>query len=143
MGRVPRGYRPHISWLATLTRTGIGVRGLVRGAVNRRVFEAFVARVLVPCLRPGQLVVLDNLSVHKSGRAQVLTGSAGCRLVLVPTDSPDFHPIEQAFAQARQALRRIGTRSWERIVAAIDQTLPTITAPDVRSFFADAGSLLP
>ncbi len=142
-GRVPRGQRPHISWLATLTPTGIGESLLVRGAVDRLVFEAFVARVLVPSLRPGQLVVLDNLSVHKSARAKVLIEAAGCQLVFLPTYSPDLNPIEQAFAKTKQALRRVGARSWESVVAAVGQTLPTITPADARAFFADAGFLLP
>lgn len=142
-GRVPRGQRPHISWLATLTPTGIGESLLVRGAVDRLVFEAFVAQVLVPSLRPGQLVVLDNLSVHKSARAKVLIEAAGCQLVFLPTYSPDLNPIEQAFAKTKQALRRVGARSWESVVAAIGQTLLTITPADARAFFADAGFLLP
>jgi hypothetical protein len=67
-GRIPRGRREAISWLATLTPTGLGESLLVRGAVDRLVFEAFVQRVLVPTLRPGQIVILDNLSVHKSAK---------------------------------------------------------------------------
>ena len=70
LGRVPRGRREAISWLATLTPAGFGESLLVRGAVDRPVFETFVERVLLPSLRPGQIVVLDNLSVHKSARAR-------------------------------------------------------------------------
>jgi len=70
LGRVPRGRREAISWLATLTPAGFGESLLVRGAVDRSVFETFVERVLLPSLRPGQIVVLDNLSVHKSARAR-------------------------------------------------------------------------
>jgi transposase len=114
----------------------------VRGAVDRPVFETFVARVLVPSLRPGQIVVLDNLSVHKSARARILIEDAGCHLVFLPTYSPDLNPIEQAFAKTKQALRRIGARSWESVVTAVGETLRTITAADARAFFADAGFLL-
>ena len=96
-GRMPRGRREAISWLATLTPRGIGESLLVRGAVDRPVFAAFVERVLVPSLRPGQIVVLDNLSGHKSARARSLVEAAGCRLVCLPTYSPDFNPIELAF----------------------------------------------
>ena len=108
VGRIPRGRREAISWLATLTLGGIGESLLVRGAVDRHVFEAFVERVLVPSLRPGQIVVLDNLSVHKSARAKALIEAAGCQLLFLPTYSPDFNPIEQAFAKIKQLLRRVG-----------------------------------
>jgi transposase len=139
VGRVPRGRREAISWLATLTTRGIGESLLVRGAVDRQVFEAFVERVLVPNLQPGQILVLDNLSVHKSARARQLIESAGGHLVFLPTYSPDLNPIEPAFAKSKQALRQVGARSWESVVAAVGQMLTTITAADARAFFADAG----
>jgi transposase len=139
VGRVPRGRREAISWLATLTTQGIGESLLVRGAVDRPVFEAFVERVLVPALRPGQIVVLDNLSVHKSARAKALIEAAGCRLIFLPTYSPDLNPIEHAFAKSKQTLRRVGARSWESVVAAVGEVLGTVTEADARAFFADAG----
>lgn len=139
VGRVPRGRREAISWLATLTTRGIGESLLVRGAIDRPVFDAFVERVLVPSLRPGQIVVLDNLSVHKSARAKALIHAAGGQLVFLPTYSPDLNPIEQAFAKTKQALRRVGARSWESVVAAVGETLRTVTAADARAFFAEAG----
>jgi hypothetical protein len=83
-GRIPRGRREAISWLATLTTSGLGESRLVRGAVDRLVFEAFVERVLVPTLRPGQIVILDNLSVHKSATARACIAAAGCHLVFLP-----------------------------------------------------------
>ena len=143
VGRVPRGQREAISWLATLTTRGLGESLLVRGAVDRPVFEAFVERVLVPVLRPGQIVVLDNLSVHQSARAKALIHAAGCYLVFLPTYAPDCNPIEQAFAKTKQSLRRVGARSWESVVAAVGEALRTVTAVDARAFFTDAGFLLP
>ena len=139
VGRIPRGRREAISWLATLTPTGIGESLLVRGAVDRLVCEAFVERVLVPSLRPGQIVVLDNFSVHKSARARTLIEAAGGHLVFLPTYSPDFNPIEPAFAKTKQALRRAGARSFETIVAAVGAALTTITPADAPAFFAPAG----
>ena len=143
VGRIPRGRREAISWLATLTPTGIGESLLVRGAVDRLVFEAFVERVLAPSLRPGQIVVLDNLSVHKSARARTLIEAAGGHLVCLPTSSPDFNPIEPAFAKTKQALRRAGARSFETIVAAVGAALTTITPADAHAFFAHAGFPVP
>lgn len=142
-GRIPRGRREAISWLATLTTSGLGESLLVRGAVDRLVFEAFVERVLVPTLRPGQIVILDNLSVHKSATARACIAAAGCHLVFLPTYSPDLNPIEPAFAKTKQALRRIGARSFETIVAALGDAVPTITVTDAHAFFAAAGFPVP
>ena len=142
-GRIPRGRREAISWLATLTPAGIGESLLVRGAIDRLVFEAFVERVLVPTLRPGQSIVLDNLSVHKSATAKALIEAAGCQLVFLPTYSPDFNPIEQAFAKTKQHLRRVGARSWESVAVAAGAALATISAADAHAFFADAGFPIP
>lgn len=139
VGPVPRGQRPHIAWLATLTTEGIGESLLVKGTIDGRVFEAFVERVLVPSLRPGQIVILDNLNVHKSAKARTLIEAAGCHLVFLPAYSPDFNPIEQAFAKLKQALRRVGARSWESLAAAVATLLPTISSADAHAFFADAG----
>jgi transposase len=139
VGRIPRGRREAISWLATLTPTGIGESLVVRGAVDRLVFEAFVERVLAPSLRPGQIVVLDNLSVHKSARARTLIAAAGGHLVFFPTYSPDFHPIAPDFAKTKQALRRSGARSCATIVAAVGAALTTITPADAHAFFTNAG----
>jgi transposase len=138
-GRIPRGRREAISWLATLTVQGLGESLLVRGAVDRLVFETFVERVLVPTLRPGQIVVLDNLSVHKSATARALIEAAGCQLIFLPTYSPDLNPIEPAFAKTKQALRRVGARSFEAVVTAVTMALPLITVTDAQAFFADAG----
>jgi transposase len=143
VGHVPRGKRPHITWLATLTPAGIGASVVLPGAVDRQAFDAFVERWLVPGLRPGQIVLLDNLKVHDSATARRLIAAAGCHLVFLPTYSPDFNPIEQAFAKVKQALRRAGPRSWEAIVAAIGAALETVTPTDARAFFADAGFPLP
>jgi transposase len=142
-GRIPRGRREAISWLATLTTSGLGESLLLRGAVDRLVFAAFVERVLVPTLRPGQIVILDNLSVHKSATARACIAAAGCHLVFLPTYSPDLNPIEPAFAKTKQALRRIGARSFETIVAALGDAVPTISVTDAHAFFADAGFPVP
>jgi putative transposase len=139
VGSVPRGQRPHLAWLATLTARGLGESLLVRGTVDQRVFAVFVERVLVPSLRPGQIVILDNLAVHKSAKARALIEAAGCSLVFLPPYSPDFNPIEQAFAKSKQALRRRSARSWEAVAAALADVLPTITSADAQAFFADAG----
>lgn len=143
VGRIPRRSRPHIAWLATLTATGLAESLVVDGPVDGRVFERFVEHILVPSLRPGQIVVLANLSVHKSARARHLIEAAGCHLVFLPSYSPDCNPIEQAFAKSKQARRRRQARSFDAVVAALGDLLDTITPADTRAFFADAGFPVP
>jgi transposase len=86
----------------------------------------------VPSLRPGQIVLLDNLAVHKSATAQALIEAAGCQLVFLPPYSPDFNPIEQAFAEIKQALRRRGARSWDAVAAAVADLVPRSPPPMLR-----------
>ncbi len=139
VGKVPRGRRQHVSWLATLTPAGVGESLLVPGAVDRAAFEAFVERQLAPSLRPGQAVVLDNLSVHKSARARAAVEAAGCRLIFLPTYSPDLNPIELAFAKCKQALRAAEPRTFEAVVDAVGHALAAVTPSDAAAFFHAAG----
>jgi transposase len=124
---------------ATLTPTGFGPGYQFPGAVDRQVFDGFVERILVPSLRPGQPVVLDNLSVHKSATARRMIEAAGCQLVFLPTYSPDFNPIEQAFATLTQRLRSSAARTVAGIMDASQAAYPSITAQDARSFYQNAG----
>lgn len=139
IGRIPRGRWTTVTLVATLTPTGLGPGLQFPGAVDRHTFDTFVERILVPSLRPGQTVVLDNLSVHKSMTARRLIEAAGCQLVFLPTYSPDFNPIEQAFAKLKQRLRTIEARTVDAILTATHQQYSAITAADARAFFRNAG----
>ena len=112
---------------------------MLPGAVDRAAFEAFVEQMLAPALRPGQTVVLDNLSVHKSAKARAPIEAAGCELRFLPRYSPDRNPIEHAFAKRKQALRRAEARSFEAIAAALGPAMAAVTPADARAFFAAAG----
>jgi len=125
--------------VATLTPAGMGPSLVLPGALDRAAFEAYVARVLVPGLRPGQTVVLDNLSVHKSAAARRAIEAAGCALRFLPTYSPDLNPIEQAFAKLKGRLRRAEARTFDAVADAIGTAYPAVTAQDSRGFFRDAG----
>jgi hypothetical protein len=139
VGRVPRGRREQVTLLAALTPAGLAAPLLLPGALDRLACDAWVAQALVPVLRPGQVVVLDNLSVHKGARARRLIEDAGCRLLFLPRSSPDFNPIEPAFAKVKQALRRAEARSFEGLVGAAKAALDAVTPADARAFFAAAG----
>ena len=140
VGRVPRGRWETISWLATLTVTGIGPSVVVPGPIDGAAFDAFVQHLLVPTLRPGHLVVLDNLNVHKSPRARAAIEATGARLAFLPTYSPDLNPIELAFAKIKPQLRRAEARSFDAMVDALGTALDTITAADAAAFYRAAGA---
>lgn len=142
-GPVPRRRWSSVSLLASLGAGGMGPAAVVDGAVNGPAFEAYVAQLLLPGLVPGQIVVLDNLSVHKSARVRALIEGAGRQLLFLPPYSPDFNPIELAFAKIKQRLRGAEARTYEALVAATGPALDAVTAHDVHGFFAHCGYPLP
>jgi transposase len=139
IGTVPRRRWQSVTLLASLTTTGMGAAMVLDGAINRDAFEAFVEQSLLPTLAPGQIVILDNLAVHKSPRARSLIEAAGCELRFLPSYSPDFNPIEQAFSKFKQHLRGKAERTFAGLVAATGPALDTVTAADARGFFAHCG----
>lgn len=143
VGLAPRNHGSNVTLLAALTPVGMGPALVVEGAAGRPAFETYLREGLVPSQRPGQTVVLDNLSVHKSESIRHPIEDAGCHLLFLPAYSPDFTPIEQAFAKIKRALRRAETRTVEALVAAIGQALDAVTAADARGFFAHCGYPLP
>ena len=143
VGRIPRGRWQAVTLVATVTLDGLGPAVQFPGALDRDAFETFVAQLVVPCLRPGQLVIWDNLNVHKSARARALIETAGCRVLPLPRYSPDYNPIELVFAKLKTALRRAEARTFDAVVAATGAAFAAITAADVRSFFTAAGYPLP
>ena len=139
IGRVPRGRWQAVTLLATLTPAGLGPGLQLEGAIDRHSFDTFVTQVLVPTLRPGQTVILDNLSVHKSPRAQAAIEAVGCTLRFLPAYSPDFNPIEQAFSKLKHLLRQAEARTVETILTATEVAYPQITAKDARGFYRESG----
>lgn len=139
LGRVPRNWGVRTTLLAAMTLDGITASFLVDGATDRQVLDTYVERVLVPTLRPGQVVVWDNLSAHKSVRARAAIEAAGCAVVFLPAYSPDFNPIEQAFSKLKAGLRRVGARTHAGLWEAISTGLEQITSQDARGWFSHAG----
>jgi transposase len=139
VGTAPRNHGPNTSLIAALSPAGVTAALTVEGAVDRTVFDAFVARVLVPSLIPGQTVIWDNLSVHKSARAQNLIEAAGCQVCFLPPYSPDFAPIELAFSKLKTFLRRAQARTRITLDEAITAGLATISPDNARAWFAHCG----
>jgi transposase len=122
-----------------MTIDGMQAAMTLEGAVNEAAFEAFVREVLVPTLRPGQIVIMDNLSSHKTNQVLDLLTSAGCQVLFLPAYSPDFSPIEEAFSKLKAFLRRCRCRTIPALIKAIAQGLDKITTEDAKGWFAHAG----
>ena len=138
-GRVPRNRGSNTTLLASMGAGGMGPWLAVVGSTTKAVFEAYVERVLLPSLLPGQVVVMDNLAAHKGERVRELIEGRGCSLVFLPPYSPDFSPIEEAFSKVKALLRKAAARTHEALVGAIGRALDTVTARDARGWFGHCG----
>jgi transposase len=105
---VPRNRGKNTTLLASMTLGGMGETMAVEGSTDQEVFEAYVEHALAPTLQAGQVVVMDNLSAHKPAKVRELIESRGCELIYLPAYSPDFNPIEEAFAKIKDMLRAFG-----------------------------------
>jgi len=118
---------------------GMGPCLAVEGATDGIVFETYIEIVLVPSLRQGQVVVMDNLCAHKGERVKELVESAGCKLLYLPPYSPDLSPIEEAFSKVKDLLREAEARSRRALVEAMGKALDAVTTRDARRFFEHCG----
>ena len=148
-GRSPRGERlrspvPHGHWKTTTLVAGLRLSGIaapfvIDGPINRDAFQAYVDRVLVPELSPGDIVVMDNLGSHKGPAVRTAIEAAGARLLFLPPYSPDFNPIEMAFSKLKALLRKAAERTVEGLWSAIGRLVDTVTPDECASFFAASG----
>ena len=134
-GQVPRNRGRNTSILAAMSSQGFVGTMTVEGATNKEVLWTYLEEVLCPALRPGQIVVLDNLAAHKSEVVKEKIEACGCRLLFLPAYSPDFNPIEHAFAKLKAFLRKAKARTQEALESAVASGLTTITAQDARGWF--------
>ena len=142
VGSVPRNYGRNVTLRATLSLTGITATLTVEGATDGDVFRTYVHDVLAPTLRPGDLVVLDNLGAHKvSGICEAIE-QCGATLLYLPPYSPDFNPIELCWSKIKTALRAAQARTREALEEAITQALATVTASDALAWFRHCGYAL-
>jgi len=148
-GRAPRGERlrvgvPHGHWKTTtfvagLRRDGLVAPWVIDGAINREAFETYVEKVLVPELRRDDVVIMDNLSSHKGAKVRAMIEAAGAQLLYLPSYSPDFNPIELAFAKLKALLRKAAERTVEALWTAIGRLLDAFTPTECANYFAAAG----
>jgi transposase len=148
-GWAPRGHRliakvPHGRWrtttfLAALRLGRIDAPWLLEGPIDGESFRTYIERVLVPTLREGDIVIMDNLGSHKGKAVRQLIRSAGARLFFLPKYSPDLNPIEQVFAKLKHLLRKAAARTPETICAAIREILGAFTPQECANYFRNSG----
>ncbi len=148
-GRAPRGERlraaiPHGHWKTTTFVAGLRNTGMVApmvldGPINGVAFQAYVDQVLVPDLRYGDVVIMDNLSSHKRPGIRAAIEAAGASLLYLPPYSPDFNPIENAFAKLKAMLRKAAERTINGLWSAIGDIIDTFTPTECANYFAAAG----
>jgi transposase len=142
-GKAPRNWGENISLISAIDSEGVKPSMSVEGAVDGKAFETYIKYFLAPELGHGQIVVMDNLSVHKSKRIEQLIEETGATLLFPPPYSPDFNPIEEAFSKVKSILRKASSRSKEALLEATGKALNAITPEDIRGFYSDCGYRLP
>ncbi len=135
----PSDSGPHYTLIAALSTQGAQAPWVLEGAMDAAAFEVYVAQALVPTLRPGDIVFMDNLSSHKGPRIRTLIESAGARLEFLPPYSPDLNPIELCWAKIKTALRAAKARTFEALLDALDEAFGSITKEDAKAWFAHCG----
>jgi transposase len=148
-GQAPRGERlrspiPHGHWKTTTFVAALRTSGMVApmvldGPINGVAFQAYVDQVLVPDLEPGDIVVMDNLGSHKGAGVRTAIEAAGASLLYLPPYSPDFNPIENAFAKLKAMLRKAAERTIDGLWNAIGRIIDTVTPEECTNYFAAAG----
>ena len=135
----PRNRGKNTTLLSSMSAEGMGPSLAITGAIDAEVFEAYLERVLLPELRPGRVVVMDNLSAHKTQKVRELVEGAGCELLYLPPYSPDLNPIEEAFSKIKNLLREAEARSREALLEVIGAVISAVSGQDARGFFEHCG----
>ena len=148
-GRAPRGQRlrmsiPHGHWKTTtfvgaLRLTGMTAPMVLDGPINSRAFQAYVDQVLVPELKPGDVVIMDNLGSHRGKRVRQAIRQAGAKLLFLPKYSPDLNPIEQVFSKLKHLLRKAQARSYDGLLQASAKLLEAFTPDECANYLRNSG----
>ena len=148
-GRAPRGERAHgtvpknwgknVTLISSISLEGMGPSMSIEGSSDTESFGLYMRQILAPSLRPGQIVLMDNLSVHKSKWVRDLVEEKGCQLWLLPSYSPDMNPIEEAFSKVKNLIGKAKARALDALFTATAGALAAISEEDARAFFEDCG----
>ena len=139
IGKVPHGHWKTTTFVAALRSNALTAPCVLDGPMDGNAFLAYVEQILVPSLRPGDIVVLDNLSAHKVDGVREAIEAAGAMLLYLPPYSPDFNPIEQLFAKLKALLRKAAERSVDALWNRIGNLLDAFTSDECANYFRNAG----
>jgi transposase len=139
VAKVPHGHWNTSTFLAALRHDRIDAPWLLEGPIDGESFTIYVEKVLLPTLRSGDIVIMDNLGSHKGKAVRQLIRSAGAKLIFLPKYSPDLNPIEQMFAKLKHLLRKAAARTLETVCAAIGELLGTFTKQECANYFTNSG----
>jgi transposase len=134
---------PHYTVIAALGSKGVSAPWILEGAMDTAAFEAYVESELVKTLRRGDIVLLDNLSAHKSEKARLMIEARGAQLVFLSPYSPDFNPIELCWSKVKTALRAAKARTFEGLLVALADALRSVSPADALAWFAHCGYAIP
>ena len=137
--KTPWGHWKTTTFVGALRASGLTAPLVLDGPMNAETFLAYIEQILVPTLRPGDIVIMDNLSSHKSQAIEAAITAAGATLRYLPPYSPDLNPIEKAFSKLKAHLRKAAARTVEALWATIASLLPLFTPTQCKNFFASSG----
>jgi transposase len=139
IGNVPKNYGASVSLIGAIDRSGLIASFAVRGATDTAAMQVFLTEILLPVLKPGDCVVWDNLSVHKTRVVQALFEKAEVELLFLPPYSPDLNPIEMCWSKLKTFLRAKAARTYEKLSEAISAAIKEITASDAQNWIRHCG----
>jgi transposase len=137
--KVPHGHWKTMTFLAALRHDRLDAPWLIDGPINGEAFQTYVEKVLVPTLKPGDIVIMDNLGSHKGKAVRRAIRAVGAQLFYLPKYSPDLNPIEQFFAKLKHWLRKAASRTTDALVEATGHILDTLTSKECANYFDNAG----
>ena len=144
VGESVKGKKEKVNLIAAITAEGLDLNAytILEDSVNSNAFLAYIEHVLLPTLKTGQLVIMDNYSIHKNKKVRQLIERAGCYLTYLPIYSPDFNPIEMIFAKIKAFLKKLKPDSIQQLKQGMAQAIETVTQQDVRNCYKHCGYLL-
>ncbi len=137
--KVPRNYGAQTSLISALALRGLVATMSLEGAVDTLAFDAYISEVLRPKLKAGDVVILDNLNVHKASQIEQVANQRGARVIWLPPYSPDYSPIEPCWSKIKQLLRAAKARTREELEAALSEALKLVAKSDIRGWFNHCG----
>jgi transposase len=138
-GKVSKNRGKNLALIASISLYGMGESMCLEGATDAEAFEVYVEHFLATSLREGQVVVMDNLGAHRPKKIRDLIEARGAELVSVPSYSPDLNPIEQVFSKIKNILRKLGARTHEALLEAMEVALSKVTPADAAGWFGHCG----